>query len=139
MSEPEQEIPVGIKWLGRIELTFFGLCWASLGIAAFVQMTILSREYDRRISLITEGKVPAETLYIASIAEREERDPEGQRVKRWDIGFSRDKPDPSKIVEYRSRYSADEATDGEAAIAYRFHNGPKETRGKQPKSNDRYG
>ncbi len=73
----------GIEKFGAVQFMLFWCVWAAFGIFAFFQIGQWGHDYDRKMSLVAAGKVPAQRLYVASIYR-------GQEEGGWNIGLSTD-------------------------------------------------
>ena len=107
----------GLTALGRMEVVLFLIAWAALGIVAFVQITAWGGEFDRKQALIASGKVPEQTLFIASI------EPSTRNVRGWEIGLSTADLDRSTIVTQRHLNSRQDLALSQRVAAYKFGDG----------------
>jgi hypothetical protein len=115
MLEKRTDQEASGELLRLFPLIVFGCVWAGFGIFAFVQISAWGRIYEHNVALVASGKVPAETLYIASMNKGTGNQDDGRY-----IGLSTTYPPVEKITEYEHVISIKDLEIGMPMDAYRI-------------------
>lgn len=103
-----------LETFGFIQFILFFCVWAGFGIFAFFLITSWGHEYDRKMALVTSGKVPEQALYVVSLRQGED--------KKWVIGLNTTagQINPQRVPVYKTTSELGDLALGKPVPAYRI-------------------